>query len=141
MLGCLNNYQPRAPHPGRPAAEPFTSPVHATSRNRSADPRRSIRTGKDCGLGHFPSQSLTANSAWLTASLTAAALLAWLQMLALDGDLAKAEPKTLRYRILHTAARLTRGQRRRHLAIPATWPWATAITTAWHRIQALPHAP
>ena len=85
--------------------------------------------------------SLAANSAWLTTSLTAATLLAWLQLLALDGDLAKAEPKTLRYRILHTAARLTRGQRRRHLAIPATWPWARAITTARTRICALPHAP
>jgi len=108
--------------------------VHARVEDR-------IRTGKDCGLGRFPSSLMTLNSAWLTASLTAAALLAWLQLLALDGDLAKAEPKTLRYRILHTAARLTRGQRRRHLAIPATWPWATAITTAWTRICALPHAP
>ena len=108
--------------------------VHARVEDR-------IRTGKDTGLGRFPSQSLAANSAWLTASLIAAGLLAWLQLLALDGDLAKAEPKTLRYRILHTAARLTRGQRRRHLAIPAIWPWARAITTAWTRIQALPHAP
>ena len=32
---------------------------------------------------------------------------AWLRLLALDGPLAKAEPKTLRYRILHAAARLT----------------------------------
>jgi hypothetical protein len=108
--------------------------VHARVEDR-------IRTGKDCGLGRFPSSSMTLNSAWLTASLTAAALLTWLQLLTLDGDLAKAEPKTLRYRILHTAARLTRGQRRRHLAIPATWPWAAAITTAWTRIHALPHAP
>ena len=45
-------------------------------------------------------------------------LLAWLQLLALDGDLAKAEPKTLRYRILHTAGRLTRGQRRRQPGHP-----------------------
>jgi hypothetical protein len=36
------------------------------------------------------------NSAWLTAALTAATLLAWLQHLALDGDLAAAEPKTIR---------------------------------------------
>jgi Transposase DDE domain group 1 len=84
---------------------------------------------------------MTLNCAWLTASLTAATLLAWLQLPAPGGDLAKAEPKTLRYRILHTAARLTRGQRRRHLAIPATWPWPTAITTARTRIHALPHAP
>ena len=39
------------------------------------------------------------NSGWLAAALIAAALLSWLRLLALDGDLAKAEPKTLRYRI------------------------------------------
>jgi hypothetical protein len=108
--------------------------VHARIEDR-------VRTGKDCGIGHFPSQSLAINSAWLTASLIAATLLAWLQHLALDGDLAKAEPKTLRYRILHAAARLTRGGRRRHLKIAATWPWAAAIATAWVRISALPQAP
>ena len=32
------------------------------------------------------------NSAWLAASLMAAALLTWLRLLALDGDLARAEP-------------------------------------------------
>ena len=100
-----------------------------------------IRTGKDTGIGRFPSHDLAVNSAWLTASLTAAALLAWLRLLALDGDLAKAEPKALRYRILHAAARLTRGSRRRQLKIPATWPWADAIATAWARITALPQAP
>jgi Transposase DDE domain group 1 len=67
--------------------------------------------------------------------------LAWLKLLALDGDLAKAEPKTLRYRVLHGAARLVRGGRRRCLKIQATWPWADAITTAWQRISALPQAP
>ena len=100
-----------------------------------------IRTGKDTGIGKFPSHDLAVNSAWLTASLTAAALLAWLRLLTLDGDLAKAEPKTLRYRILHAAARLTRSSRRRQLKIPATWPWADAIAAAWARITALPQAP
>ena len=65
-------------------------------------------------------------------------LLAWLQIHALDGELAHAEPKRLRYRILHTAARLTRGQRRRWLRIPATWPWATQITAAFNRTAAIP---
>ena len=100
-----------------------------------------IRTGKDTGIGKFPSHDLAVNSAWLTVSLTAATLLAWLRLLALDGDLAKAEPKTLRYRILHATARLTRSSRRRQLKIPATWPWADAIATAWARITALPQAP
>jgi Transposase DDE domain group 1 len=100
-----------------------------------------IRTGKDCGLGKFPSHDFALNSAWLTASLTAATLLAWLKLLTLDGDLAKAEPKTLRYRFLHTAARLVRGGRRRRLQIPGSWPWASSLVTAWARISVLPQAP
>jgi Transposase DDE domain group 1 len=100
-----------------------------------------IRTGKDCGIGKYPSTSLAMNKAWQAAALTAATLLAWLRLLALDGPLARAEPKTLRYRILHAAARLTRGGRQRRLNIQAGWPWAADIVTAWHRISALPQAP
>ena len=100
-----------------------------------------IRTGKDCGIGGFPSRDFAINSAWLAVSLIAATLLSWLRLIALDGDLAKAEPKTLRYRVLHAAGKLVRGGRRRRLKIPATWPWAEAIATAWARITALPQAP
>ena len=100
-----------------------------------------IRTGKDAGLGHLPSHDFAVNAAWLTAAMTGQILLAWLKLLALDGDLAKAEPKALRYRVLHAAARLARGGRRRRLKIQATWPWAEAITAAWKRIDALPQAP
>jgi hypothetical protein len=81
------------------------------------------------------------NSAWLAVALIAAALLSWLRLIALNGDLARAEPKTVRYRILHAAGKLARGGRRRRLKIPATWPWAQAIATAWARITALPQAP
>ena len=100
-----------------------------------------IRTGKDCGIGKYPSESLAMNKAWQAAALTAATLLAWLRLLALDGPLARAEPKTLRYRILHAAARLTRGGRQSRLNIQASWPWAADIVTAWERISALPQAP
>lgn len=100
-----------------------------------------IRTGKDTGIGHFPSFDYGINSAWLAISMIAATLLAWLRHLALDGQLARAEPKTLRYRALHAAARLARGGRRRRLRIAATWPWAQDIATAWTRITALAQAP
>jgi hypothetical protein len=63
----------------------------------------SIRTGKATGISRFPSHDYTFNQAWLTAAMMAQILLAWLKLLALDGDLAKAEPKTLRYRVLHAA--------------------------------------
>jgi len=108
--------------------------VHARVEN-------TIRTGKDCGIGKYPSTSLAMNKAWQAAALTAATLLAWLRLLALDGPLAKAEPKTLRYRILHAAARLTRGGRQRRLKIQASWPWADDIVTAWNQVSALPQAP
>lgn len=53
-----------------------------------------IRTGKDTGIGRFPSHDFTVNQAWLTAAMTAPILLCWLKLIALDGDLARAEPKT-----------------------------------------------
>lgn len=119
---------------GQPAYIDAAHRVHARVED-------AIRTGKDCGIGKYPSTSLAMNKAWQAAALTAATLLAWLKLLALDGTLAKAEPKTLRYRILHAAARLTRGGRRRRLNIAASWPWAADIITAWNRISALPQAP
>jgi hypothetical protein len=119
---------------GQPAYIDAAHRVHARVED-------AIRTGKETGIGKFPSHLLSHNRAWLAAALTAAALLAWLRLLALNGDLAKAEPKTLRYRILHAAARLARSGRRRRLKISATWPWAPAIVTAWDRITALPQAP
>ena len=60
-----------------------------------------IRTGKDTGIGRFPSEAMAMNKAWLAAALIAATLLTWLRLLALDGKLARAEPKTLRYKVLH----------------------------------------
>ncbi|MFI5771020.1 transposase [Streptomyces sp. NPDC051658] len=65
-------------------------------------------------------------------------LLAWTRVLLLDGELAAAEPKKLRYRILHVAARLTHGGRRLRLRICSAWPWKHELATAFHRLAALP---
>ncbi|GAA2376947.1 IS1380 family transposase [Dactylosporangium salmoneum] len=97
-----------------------------------------IRTGKDTGFGRFPSRVFAINAAWLQLALTAIDLLAWTQMLLLDGDLAAAEPKKLRYRLLHVAARITRTARRTRLRIAEHWPWATDLVTAFDRLTALP---
>ena len=55
-------------------------------------------------------------------------LLAWTQTILLHDHpaLARAEPKTLRYRLLHVAARLIRGGRRLRLRLDRHWPWAAA---------------
>jgi len=99
-----------------------------------------IRCGKDTGIGRFPSKLFTINAAWLACALTAIDLLAWTQtMLVHDQpELARAEPKTLRYRLLHVAARLVRGGRRLRLKIDRTWRWAANLATAFKRVQALP---
>jgi hypothetical protein len=120
--------------PGQPAYIDAAHRVHARVED-------AIRTGKDTGLGKYPSTSLAMNKAWQAAALAAAALLAWLKLLALDSTLARAEPKTLRYRLLRAAAKLTRGGRQRRLHIAASWPWAADIVTAWDHISALPQAP
>jgi hypothetical protein len=97
-----------------------------------------IRNGKNTGLGHLPSKHIGLNQAWCIAAAIAADLLAWLRLLCLSGDLAKAEPKTLRYRLLHTAARIVRGQRRRKIRIPETWPWANELHAALTAALTLP---
>jgi hypothetical protein len=96
-----------------------------------------IRTGKDTGIGRFPSRLFAVNQAWLELALTAIDLLAWTQTMLLDGELALAEPKTLRYRLLHIAARLTRGARRTWLRINQHWPWRHEIAAAFARLTAL----
>jgi len=97
-----------------------------------------IRCGKDTGFGRFPSRQFAINETWLELSLTAIDLIAWTQTLLLEGELATSEPKRLRYRLLHTAARITHGARRIHLRIADTWPWRYELTTAFTRLQALP---
>jgi hypothetical protein len=97
-----------------------------------------IRTGKDSGFGRFPSRHFAINAAWLELALCGIDLLAWTQHLLLDGALAKAEPKKLRYRLLHVPARITRTARKTRLRLPATWPWATDLAIAFARLADLP---
>jgi hypothetical protein len=97
-----------------------------------------IRTAKDTGLDHFPSRTFAINSAWMAVVMLAVDLLAWTRHLLLDGELAKAEPKTLRYRLLHVAARITRGQRRTWARVQQSWPWARDLATAFARLHTLP---
>ena len=96
-----------------------------------------IRCGKATGLAHLPSTSMEINRTWCVAATIAADLLSWLRLLCLDRAMTDAEPKTLRYRILHTAVRLVRGQRRRKIKIPETWPWARELEAAFLAVFAL----
>ena len=63
---------------------------------------------KDTGCTNLPSNNFAINQAWLTTTLIAHDLLVWCQRLLLTGDLARAEPKRLRYTLLHTAGLIAR---------------------------------
>jgi hypothetical protein len=67
-------------------------------------------------------------------------LIAWTQRLLLTGELAKAEPKRLRYRLLHVAGRLAFHARGARLRLQASWPWARDLAVAFARLKALPTA-
>lgn len=95
-----------------------------------------VRTWKDCGLANLPFDSIVRNQAWVALTLIAGALLAWSQMVCLDGQLAKAEPKSLRYRILHVAGLLVRRGHQLILRLDETWPWAGDLAQAFTRLRA-----
>lgn len=97
-----------------------------------------IRCGKDTGLARWPSNSFAITTAWVTAVALTIDLLCWMRPLLLDGPPAKAEPATLRYRLLHAAARLIKRSRCLILRIPHTWPWAQQFAAAGNRIRAIP---
>lgn len=90
------------------------------------------------GFGRFPSRQFTINQAWLELALTGIDLLAWTRHLLLDGPLAFAEPKKLRYRLLHVAAKITGTARTTTLSIAADWPWTEHLVRAFHRLAQLP---
>jgi len=99
-----------------------------------------IRDDKDTGLQKFPFKDFALNEVWLEIVMLAHDLIVWTQALLLDGELQKAEPKRLRYRLLHIAARLAFSGRRAKLRLQHDWPWAPELAAAFARLKALPAA-
>jgi len=92
---------------------------------------------KSAGLAHLPSGNFMANAAWLALAVMAHNLARAVGRLA-GPDLDKATTSTLQRRIFTVPGRLVHSGRRRHLRLPASWPWASAITQALTTIQAIP---
>jgi hypothetical protein len=97
-----------------------------------------IRGAKATGLANLPFDLWRRNAVWLELVLAAQDLTAWAQGLLLDGALAVAEPKTLRYRLWHVAARIVRHARRVILRLQRSWPWAIELARAFARLRTLP---
>jgi hypothetical protein len=98
----------------------------------------SIRAGKDTGMRNLPHHAFEHNQTWLELSLIAQDLLTWTKLICLEGELATAEPKRLRQRLLHVAAKLVRHGRRTRLKLDRDWPWSDALAAAFERLRTLP---
>ncbi|MFL5332762.1 MAG: IS1380 family transposase [Geminicoccaceae bacterium] len=116
------------------------SDIAALERDHRARARveDQIRNDKDTGLRNLPFRDFEHNRVWLDLVRLAHDLITWTQRLLLSGELAKAEPKRLRYRLLHVAGRLAFHARTATLRIQASWPWATELAAAWKTLKALP---
>ena len=99
-----------------------------------------IRDDKDTGLAKFPFKEFALNEVWLQIVMLAHDLIVWTQALLLTGELATAEPKRLRYRLLHVAARLAFHGRRGRLRLQHDWRWASELAAAFGKLKALPAA-
>jgi Transposase DDE domain group 1 len=96
-----------------------------------------IRCTKDTGLSNFPFHDFLPNQVWLKLVLAAQDLIAFFQRLCLVGEAQAWEPKKLRYRLLHTAARIVRSGRRLILKLQRNWRWTPQPDEAFHRMRAL----
>jgi hypothetical protein len=96
-----------------------------------------IRDDKDTGLSKFPFKEFTLNEVWLEIVMLAHDLIVWTQALALTGELAKAEPKRLRYRLFHVAGRLAFHGHQAKLHLQDTWPWAAELVAAFKKLKTL----
>ncbi len=104
---------------------------------RHAVVEQAIAELKSAGLKHLPSGKFMANAAWLALSVMAHNLGRAVAILA-GTDLDRATAATLRSRVFTAPGRLVHTGRRRHLRLPAAWPWANAIRTALASIHAIP---
>jgi len=86
-----------------------------------------VKQFKGCGARTLPSIDYDRNSGWLQLAALATSLTAWLRHLALDGELAKASTKTLRFRVFSAPAWMITHARQRILKIPPDWAWSTDL--------------
>ena len=97
-----------------------------------------IRQAKATGLRNLPCRAAAENNAWLEVLLAASDLVAWTKPVCFADtpDIARCEIDTFRYRILHMAARITRGGRQVNLRLDQTWAWAKTLAAGFERLRA-----
>jgi hypothetical protein len=117
--------------PGHVAGLELRQRQHARIEDR-------IRQAKAAGLANLPCRAAAENNAWLEAVLAGADLVAWAKLICFadNPSIARCEIDTFRYRILHIAARITRGGRRINLRLDQTWAWAHTLAVGFARLRA-----
>jgi hypothetical protein len=117
--------------PGQAAGLELRHRQHARVEDR-------IRDAKATGLRNLPCRAWNENAAWLEAVLTAVDLVCWTKLICFADapELARCEIHAFRYRVLHVAARITRGAGYLRLRIDRAWRWAAQIAAGFHRLRA-----
>ena len=93
-----------------------------------------IQRLKDSGLCRFPFSNFAANEAWMAAVMIAADLVAWFQLLCLEGSWSVARPKALRWGLFHVPGRLVRSGRRTIVRIIEGWPASDVLLGAYTKL-------
>lgn len=96
-----------------------------------------IRDDRDTGRAKLPVKQFALNEVWVEIVTLAHDLIVWTQALCLDDELAAAEPKRLRHRLIHVAARLAFSGRQGKLHLPTAWPWTHALIAAFKKLRTL----
>jgi hypothetical protein len=119
--------------------DPDRDPVVLEREHRAhAQVENRIKNLKDTGLSRLPFSDYDANRTWVELVLLADLLLTALQVLVEDDELAVAEPRRLRYTLLHVAATITDHARQIRLRLDRTWPWTHVLLAVHRRLDALP---
>jgi hypothetical protein len=118
------------------SADPDIAYLEARHRGHARVEDR-IRCAKDTGLRNLPFPDFANNACWVELVLMAQDLMAFTQGLVLDDDMAKAEPKRLRYTLLHAAGRITTTGRRATLHLQSEWPWTRQLADAFTKLRGL----
>ena len=108
--------------------DPVALDVHMRAHAHVED---NIKRLKESGASRFPFTDINANRAWLAIVTFADSLVRWFQQLCLTGRFRNADPKTLRWQLWHTPARIVHTGRRRVVRILDGWPASEAILGAY----------
>ena len=110
------------------SGDPVALDVHMRAHAHVED---HIKRLKESGANRFPFTDINANRAWLAVVAFADSLVRWFQQLCLTGKFKLAEPKTLRWHLWHTPARIVHTARRRVVRILDGWPATDTLLDAY----------